>query len=315
MSRFTVTILLACVLLGILLWIVLSTVAELANPQPLAVPAEQPAEPEFDPDLPVITTAAELRAWLERQQLDSDLLLGDLQGWKQARGYPPYSDWTAATAAAGTTTETLPEENAALITLAGNGDIEAAAALAERSMRSNPVEALEWWDQAVINGSLYAMVRVSDLLQTLGDPALAGFRSDPVWQQGLAEITAQSPPVLVRSLAWALAAVSLGGYTVVDAEQADRIAGLAAMLDEIQTQTACETAQEYVLDTAAARRAGGGAVFATARPLFAVSVANPATVIPCNLPIIPLVDQSNCLTAPFVGPGERLWQAWFCPSP
>ncbi len=315
MSRFTVTILLACVLLGILLWIVLSTVAELANPQPLTLPAEQPASPEFDPALPVITTAKELRAWLEQQQLDSDLLLDDLQLWKQARGYPPYTDWTAATIPGSETTVALPEENAELIALAGNGDIDAAAALAERSMRSNPVEALEWWDQAVINGSLYGMLRVSDLLQTLGDPALAGFRSDPVWQQGLEEITAQSPPALVRALAWALAAVSLGGYTVVDAEQADRIARLTAVLDEVQTETACETAQEYVLDTAAARRAGGGAVFATERPLFAVSVAEPESVLPCSLPIIPLVDQSNCLTAPFVGPGERLWQAWFCPSP
>jgi len=313
MSRFTATILMACVLLAILLWIVLSTVAELANPRPLITLEEEPVVIDFDPNLPVINTAAELQRWLDEQQLDGAALIADFRDWRAARGYPRDEGWLST--GPETATNTVDDNNANLVALAGSGNISAAATLAERSMQSNPVEALEWWDQAVINGSLYAMVRVSDLLNSLGDPALKDFRSDAVWQQALSEINAQTPSPRERALAWSIAAVTVGGYAIVDAEHANRITALMNELDDIQIDNACETAQEFVLDTAMARRAQGGAVFSTDRPLFATSVADPGKIIPCDIPVPPLVSLDGCLTQDFVGPGNQLWHAWFCPSP
>ncbi len=317
MSRFTATILMACVLLAILLWIVLSTVAEMADPRPLVTLEDEPELIEFDPDLPVITTAAELQNWLDQQQLDGAALIADFRDWRMSRGYPDSAGWLGATLpdALRDATPAAADDNASLVAMAGSGNISAAATLAERSMQSNPVEALEWWDQAVINGSLYAMVRVSDLLNSLGDPALQAFRSDSVWQQALDEVNAQAPSPRERALAWAMAAVTVGGYAIVDDEHANRITALVNQLDDIQIDNACDTAQEYVLDTATARRAQGGAVFSTDRPLFATSIAEPEKVLPCDVPVPPLVSLDNCLTQPFVGPGNRLWYAWFCPSP
>jgi hypothetical protein len=312
MSRFTVTILLACVLLGILLWIVLSTVAELANPQPLITLEEESAVVEFDPQLPVIKTAIALQDWLDKQQLEGANLIADFQNWRAARGYPLNSSWLGTNR---DDQDTFADDNANLVALAGSGNIRAAAALAERSMQNSPVEALEWWDQAIINGSLYAMLRMSDLLNSLGDPSLNEFRSDSVWQQALDEINAQTLSPRERALAWSIAAVTVGGFAIVDSEHVNRIEALVNQLDESQINNACEAAQEYVLETAMARRAQGGAVFSTDRPLFATGVADPESIIPCDIPVPPLIVLNDCLTQPFVGPGDRLWQAWFCPSP
>ncbi len=318
MSRFTVSILLACVLLGMLLWIVLGTVAEFVNPQPL-ITLEDPADTvTFDPALPVITRGDELIARLTAAGIDASAAAGrlnDYHYWLEARGYATGDLWHAAgTPALSALAEPLPaDDDATLIALAGAGDARAAALLGETSMQSDPVAALEWFDQAIVNGSVYAMIRSADVLTSLGDPALAGFRSNEVWEQALATVAARQP--LVQALAWNIAAVIVGGYAVFDAAHADRITQLTTRLDAAQTAQACTAAQELVLDTAMARRAQGGAVFSTERPLFAVSVAEPAALLPCDVPVLPLVAMQDCLTEPFVGPGPRLWQMYFCPSP
>ena len=317
MSRFTVTILLSVVLLGILLWIVVNTAAELANPTPRVVLVEEPEAIEFDPALPVIESGGELTAWLQAERMDARAALASVAGfrvWLIDRGYPVDSGWLAnGTPAAGRVL--LPDDDVELMTLAGAGDAHAALELGARSIDDDPVAALDWYDQAIVGGSIYAMLRTADLLQSLGDPALASFRSNPVWEQALAEINAEAVAPAERALAWSIAAVIVGGYPVIDDAHAARISQLTSQLDEPSVQRACELAQAYVLDTAQTRRTRGGAVFSTERPLFSVSVAEPAAIVPCDVPVVPLVDLGDCLNETFVGPGPQLWQMHFCPSP
>jgi nucleotide-binding universal stress UspA family protein len=305
--------LLAVLLLGVLLWVVLSTVAELANPTPLVSMATTEPEPAApDPNLPRIDTVTELAAWLDSDNLDGTALLDDLRAWRAARGYPTERTVFGARRP---DTEAHPYadlDDAALLIIAGRGDVTALQLLAERSLASNPVESLEWYDQAIVNGSVYAMLRLSDLLATLGDPALDEFASDPVWQQGLAEIRTMTPPPGERALAWAIAAVQVGGYGVIDAAQADRIRALRNRLDPATAQRACETAQTFVLETAAARRAQGGAVFEMDAPDLALSVADAPALLRCDIPVQPLVDLGDCDRAPFVGPAGALWERWLC---
>lgn len=315
MSRFTATVLLSVVMLGILLWIVVSTVAELANPEPLVVLVEDEEPPAFDPALPVIDSGGGLAAWLEARHMDKRAALASVAGfrvWLMDRGYPA-NDWLADGMPA-TGPMPLPDDDVALMTLAGAGDADAALELGARSINDDPVAALDWYDQAIVNGSIYAMLRTSDLLQSLGDPALAGFRSNPVWQQALAEINTQTATPDERALAWSIAAVIVGGYAVLDGTHAARLSRLAERLDAAALSRACNLAQDYVLDTAQARRARGGAVFSDERPLFAVSVANPAERVPCDVPVVPLVNLGDCISESFVGPGPELWQMHFCPS-
>lgn len=317
MSRFNITIILACVLLAMLLWIVRATVGEWTDPQPQEAPVvaiEATPLTEMYPDLPVISSAPSLVAYLDRAGLDGAALLEDLYAWRAQRGFPADSLW--ATTVFAEPAPDAPDNNGAeLLQQAGAGSIAAMHALAENSKFENPTEALSWFDMAMVNGSLHAMLRTADLLASLGDPALAEFRSGPVWEQALAELNADGTPPRVKALAWNIAAITAGGYALLDTSHADRISNLATAFDVAQTDTACELAQTYVLETAMARRAQGGAVFSTERPLFAVSVAVPEDALPCDIPVQPLVDTGSCITERFIGPGQRLWQMYFCPSP
>ena len=310
MSRFTASVLLATALLGILLWVVVSIVAEVSNPSPPAV-AEPGAEPEPDPALPRIKDMQALREWVGAGGPAATLGLEQYRDWLSERGYPPQRNLLTGAAVADSVWAAA--DDATLLVIAGRGDIAALHTLAERSIGNDPVAALGWYDQAIINGSLYAMLRVSDLLATLGDPALARFSKEANWQQALADLNSAEPPPLERSLAWAIGAIYVGGYGIADPRLAGRIASLSSQLDEFAVARACEAAQSFVLETAAARRAQGGAVFSMLRPRFAISVAEPASVVPCDISVPPLVDMSNCESTRFVGPRKQLMQAWYCP--
>lgn len=310
MSRFNISVLLATALLGVLLWVVISIVAEVSNPSPL-ITLEANPEPELDPTLPRIPSLPVLESWVAEGGGAAIRALAGYRDWLAERGYPPARDLLTGTAAADPVW--AEQDDATLLILAGRGDLAALHTLAERSIASDPRAALDWYDQAVINGSLYAMLRVSDLLATLGEPALAEFNQDDRWQQALAELNAADPPLLERSLAWAIGAVYVGGYGIVDRRLASRIRSLSQQLDEFAVERACEAAQELVLETAAARRARGGAVFSMQRPRFAISVAEPAELVPCAVRVPPLVAMEDCEHADFVGPGEQLLQAWYCP--
>jgi hypothetical protein len=157
------------------------------------------------------------------------------------------------------------------------------------------------------------MLRTADLITTLTDPALAEFISSPGWQAALAKLSAATPSPAERALAWSLAAVSVGGYGIIDATHARRIRLLTEQLAPAEVDKACEIAQDYVLEAAAVRRVQGGAVFSDEQPPLAVSVAKPQDIIPCAVPVPPLVSLQDCVASDFVGPGPMLMSTWICP--
>lgn len=313
MSRFTVSILLATALLGILLWVVVSMAVEFARaPETPLPPPEEPVQ--LDPALPRINNRSELITWLAVKTADAPALVRAGEHWLEERGYPPgYRLLTPGTPE----NELIAQaDDAELLILAGNGDLDAMHELAERSLRDrqDPLEALAWYDRAIVNGSLYAMLRTADLITTLTDPALSGFVSEPAWTAAVDELNSQGPAPAERALGWALAAVTMGGYALLDAANAGRIATLSQSLDAAGRDRACEIAQDYVLDAAASRRAKGNAVFAIELPAFAISIDAPAAALPCSVPVPPLVPLDECKAIPFVGNGPRLMTAWVCNS-
>jgi hypothetical protein len=307
-SRTNISILLATALLGVLLWIVISIVKDLsrAPAEPLPVPATDAA---LDPDLPRINSRQELEDWLATQGYAAAELVNDYQSWLTDRGFPADSVLLGGVSRQ---PDYGAQDDATLLLMAGRGDISAAQALAEHSLRTDPLAALDWYDQAAVNGSVYAMLRIADLLATLATPGLGEFVSDAVWTDALAEIANTSPPPAERALAWTIAAVTFGGYAIVDAANAARLRNFAAPLDTDGVRRACAIAQDYVLTTAAARRAQGGAVFSTEAPAFALSSAAANTAVPCEIPVVPLVSLTGCAALEFVGPGNSLMNAWLC---
>jgi hypothetical protein len=314
-SRTNISILLATALLGILLWVVISIArdASRAPEIPLPMPSDE-VTPTFDPSLPRISNRLELTDWLSAHSEASGQLIDGYQDWLRGQGYPADSALLSATEA--TAAESLAnEDDSMLLLLAGQGDITATHLLAERSLETDPLAALDWFDQAVIDGSVYAMIRIADLLTTFADPGLADFVSDPAWQAALESINSVSPAPRERALAWSIAAVTVAGYAILDPSHAERIANLSEQLDSAGIERACNAAQDFVLQTAAARRVRGGAVFSTESPPFAISVANPEYVVSCDVPVIPLVSLTACEKNSFVGAGEKLMTAWLCPQP
>lgn len=312
MSRFNVSVLLSTALLGVLLWVVLNIARDLAQmpEEPLPLPVDEPVI-SFDPSLPRLLTYDDLKNWLVSRGESADLLLEAYGNWLAARGYPA-GQRGLLTSAADTLSGMSNQGDPALITFAANGNIDALHELADRSLESDPLAALEWYDQAVVNGSLYAMERLADLLTTLGDPAIDEFVSDPHWQESLMQIRTATPAPRERALAWAIATVTAGGFAVMTPEHAGRIVALGEQLDSSGIARACETAQDYVLEAAAARRARGGAVFSMQVPPLAVSIAHPADSIPCNVGVPLLVSLEQCEANNFVGPGMKLMTAWIC---
>jgi hypothetical protein len=210
-SRTNISILLATALLGVLLWIVISIVRDLANAPD--VPLPRPVQSEIgepDPSLPRLTSRTQIEDWLEQQDLPIQSVDAYLD-WLAVRGFlagEPMQDFTGTFRAA---ENYVDQDGATLLLLAAEGDLGALHTLAERSLETDPLAALEWFDQAIVNGSVYAMVRSSDLLVTLADPGLTEFISDPVWQAALNSVQNTAPPPLQRALAWAIAAITFGG--------------------------------------------------------------------------------------------------------
>lgn len=313
MSRFTTSILLATALLGVLLWVVISMVVDFARApeEPLPLPEEEVVR-TFDPALPRIENRSQFVSWLNGQGLEGKLLLEAYAGWLEVRGYPENYNWITTDGSAPADLFAA-NDDAELLVLAGRGDLAAMHELAERSLAADdPLEALAWYDRAIVSGSLYAMVRTADLITTLTDPALTGFITNPQWQAALDALRAEKPAPRERALGWLYAAVNVGGYTLMDEAHASRISNLQAQLDPAQLESACETGQNYLLDAASARRALGNAVFMTDGPPVAVTVAAPDKVIACDVQIPPLVSLDTCSKKEIVGPGPELFAAWLC---
>ena len=313
MSRFTISILLATALLGVLLWIVISIATDLANApeQPMPLP-EEPAV-ELDPYLPRIANEAEFRTWITGLGYAADPLIYTQAFWSATRGLA-VNRLLRDTAGQEDDRATDDVDDAELLMYAGQGDLRAMHLLADRSLMrdKDPLEALEWYDRAIVNGSLHAMLAVADLLVILTDPALAEFQAEPEWQAAVEQLKNAEPPPQESALAWTLAAVIVGGYGILDRGLAQRIEVLSEGLDIAGLERACTTAQDYVLDAATARRAQGGAVFTTEQPALAITYPEPESVIPCDTPMEPLVSLRGCAHHDFVAPDGTLASAWFC---
>ncbi len=301
----------ATALLGVLLWIIVSMVVNLANApaEPLPLPATNIAE--FDPALPRINTLDDMAVFLTAQGYAGETLMRGYWVWMAKRGYPMGSFEVSAP-----DQRIVNTDEAELILIAGAGDLDAAHELAVRSLHQHrdPLGAIDWYDQAIVNGSIFAMLRVADLITTLSDPALNKFVAEPEWKAALEQINNELPPPLERALAWTLAAIIVGGYPVsLVPLETGQIEFLVEQLDRAGIERACELAQTYVLDTAAVRRVTGGAIFSAEPPPLAFTVANPAAHIPCSTPIMPLVSLDNCARYDYVGPRPSLMSAWVCP--
>jgi len=312
-SRTNISVLIATALLAILLWTVLNTVKEfgkIPTPQSETADTEAPSEPIVIGER--LYSRTDTENFINKLSTRGGPRLDTYRDWLLARGFPEtYRIWGDIPRT--TSSEYADMGNARLLIVAGAGNIDAMYELAERRMRDNPLDALAWYDQAIVNGSVYAMIKTAILLESINDPQLQDFLNNARWQSALEILNKDTPAPIEKALAWSLAAITIGGYAILDNQHANRIRRLSAQLDAMAIQNACDVAQEYLLDTAAARRARGGTVFSIEQPPIAVTTPNPASVIPCQPATPPLVTMNNCTAHAIVTPEANRATLWICP--
>ena len=283
--------LLATALLGVLLWTVLGIVNEFGK-----IPAERKPPPESDEpqiELDAISNRFDLESFLNQKTTEAEARIESYSDWMLSQGFPDgYVFWNIAPPNIGD--EYAARDNLSLISMAGAGDVNAMYVMAERRLRDDPLDALTWYDQAIATGSLYAMLKTSDLLETIADPQVQALFDSPEWQRALIALQDDTIAPLEKALAWSIAAVTVGGFNLVDHQHAGRLLRLTAAVDQNGVRRACEAAQTYVLDAAAAIRARGGTVFSVEQPPIALTVPAPENAIPCDISVRPLIDLSDC---------------------
>ena len=309
-SRTNISVLLATALLGVLLWTVLGIVNEFGK-----IPAERPPPPEAEtegPELDSITGLYDLKNVLGKLTTEVELRIENYTDWMLQRGFPDgYAFWNISLPDTGDAYAA--RDNLSLVSMAGNGDVGAMYALADRRLKDDPLDALAWYDQAIAAGSLYAMLKTADLLETIADPQVQALFDSPEWARALISLERDTITPVEKALAWSIAVVTIGGYGLIDARHGGRLSRLAGQLDTDGIRRACETAETYVLDAAAAIRASGRTVFSLEQPAIALTVPEPATAIPCAVAVRPLIDLENCEVHPVLAPTSEQGSLWICP--
>jgi hypothetical protein len=306
-SKTNVAVLLSTVLLGVLLYLVNGIVEKTANPgEPPPVEKPEPA-PETK-----LGSFTELRDELTKLNIDADQAIQSWLVWLEQRGYLGELPLLNRDTGQAPLNRYRDIDDARLIAQAGDGDIGASQTLASRSIASDPLEAIEWYRQAATYGSVYAMLRLGDLLATFANPQLATFSTDPEYSVRLAQLREDSESLQQDALAWTITAVVAGGLPVLQRDVVERLHSNTASLDPVAVINACNQAERLLLELATARRARGGSVFTMEPPEAFLSEGITRDAIPCDPPILPIVDTSNCKAHPLYAETGNKQLLWVC---
>lgn len=318
MSKTNLSILLATTLLGVLLWLINGIVREAAvpvaeNPVATAVFAVSPAP--ADDGLPRIVSFEDLRQHLDQLGLDSMLMIQVSLAWLDSHGFIGPDELYGRDMKSSPRQAFELYDDASLLALAGGGDIGAMQLLAERSLRSDPADAMDWFRQAASFGSVEAMISIGFLLSTWNASTQA-FDADPDYRDKVQAELDVIPHPERESLAWLLTAATSGGLPIMrPGGLALLIPNRAARLGDSDTQKACERSQSLLIELAAERRARGEIVFTVEPPPVFLGADSLDNILPCRYSMMQIIDTSACAAQPVTT--RRSWpdKLWLCNTP
>lgn len=214
----------------------------------------------------------------------------EIEAWARSRGFPP----ATYTSTPGTPLEQnyRAMREPALRELAEGGDAWAMQFLAAHISPEKPVEAIDWYREAVVNGSAYAAIRLSALYREVARRVETG-QDNP---EAFIEIARSEDPLSAASLAWLLVAEYEAG--VPPGSIAATLASFRAPDDSITR--ACERAAT-LLAGLQAERESQSISFPARQPPLAIELPPEETVGYCPPEIFPHTDFSGCQTVRLVG--------------
>lgn len=216
----------------------------------------------------------------------------DIEAWARTRGFPP----ATFTAVAGMPLEQPYRryDEATLRGLAETGDLWAMQFLAADLARTRPIEALEWYRAAALNGSVFAARELGGLYHDI-DRALATGRTDrwdELTREAAGAMARAEAPLEATALAWLLAAEAQGALP--PGSVALTQANFREPSDLVVE--ACARAAGILADLDAQRTAAGIQAPARRPPPFSVELPAEETAGYCPPDILARPDYSGCST-------------------
>lgn len=300
---------------------VMPALAEIDKPAPAAAPtvAPEPApvEPAAPVEAPVVTRVEEDDGVLRIDLTDNanffalfdELGIEDVEGklakWGLSRGYPQLDDQ-------GNPMLDQPYEqydDATLLAFAEGDDMWAQQFLAERLAKTDPAEALKWYERAAQNGSVHAMTQMARLYRDMQyEPASNS--TDAGGKRGQIASMRQSGERLdVTGYAWAAVAERAGW----DPLRGGMTAGfVGAKLSDAQREQACEQADQLYASLVNTRQERGLGDYAN-NPPPVVFDPGAITGTGCGTSQTP-VYESQCREVQ-VNVGGQVSRLWTCDEP
>jgi hypothetical protein len=214
----------------------------------------------------------------------------EIEAWARSRGFPP----ATYTSTPGTPLERnyRAMREPALRELAEGRDAWAMQFLATQISPEKPLEAIDWYREAAVNGSAYAAIRLSSLYREVARRV----EIDHDDREAFIEIARSEDPLSDASLAWLLVAEYEAG--VPPGSIAATLASFRAPDDSITR--ACERAATLLAGLQAEREAREISLPGRKPPL-AIELPPEETVGYCPPEIFPRADFSGCETVRLVG--------------
>lgn len=310
MSKTNVFTLIATILLGVLLY----TISRFAANLPDAPPAESIretatsaspgsaaiAEPAIRAaGLPIVNSYSQLLSLLTSQGVDGRSAIADSARWFEDRGYLGINTLLGVTDENARNVSLQSLDDTTLQAMLEAGDAGAGQILASRTMFIDPFAALDLYRTAAGLGSVYAILQIGSLLETLNDISLDEFVTDPEYLRKLVALrdqnSAENPKIAAFS--HALAAARDGGIPVIDTEMLSWLQHLSGNLSESEQQSACEQSAQLFFEFSARRRQNGLQPISTDPPLVFLSIPDLQKQLPCrttSYPILQLLSLESC---------------------
>ena len=310
MSKTNVFTLIATILLGVLLY----TIVRFSENLPEAPPADSIREttPLATPEnaslpqpatrtsgLPRVSTYSELLDFLTAQGIDGRSAIADSARWLQERGFSGINTLLGVTEENARSIALQSLDDATLHTMLEAGDSGASQTLASRALFTDPFAALELYRTAASQGSVYAILQIGSLLESLSDITLDDFVTDPAYLQKLIDLRNRDPAQgpKIAAFSHALTAARDGGMPVIDTEMLTWLQRLSGEFSEFEQQSACEQSAQLFFEISAERRQKGLQPISTEPPPVFLSIPDLEKQLPCrttNHPIIQLLNLTRC---------------------
>jgi hypothetical protein len=328
-DRTNVSILLACVLLGILLYIVrqignegLQSVTPADRSRTPPVASAESTRVVATPvttrsELPVVDGPTALRALLDTIGIDADAAIAAARQWYEDRGFIGANPLLGNAAQSESRDYYASLDDATLAAMSRDNDAGATQELAGRARLVDPFAALTLFEQAAQQGSVSALLQMASLQETLADVQPDDFLADPDYLRKLGRVGGRDPAGNLRFQAFVSAVTALrdGGAPVADEALLRWITDLGKRNPDARVREGCNQSFSNFLALSAARRETGLAPVVVNPPPVFLTVPDLDARLPCRdtvNPIVGTLDLGRCASMEVVDGRGILRSLYVC---